>query len=117
MKTINQLQHEIMMLRGLHLPNEVSKEANKDRKRAAFIRLCINYLEANPDEALLKAQHNRLLKDIKIKKSRCDTWIKNNYPKAFDDETTLKKAKKRYNSMFEINKLEKQLKTINYLLI
>lgn len=116
MKTINSLQKEIITLRSLHLPDEVSKEANKDRKRATFIRLCINYLETNPDEALLKSQHDRLLKDIKIKKSRCDTWIKNNYPKAFDDEITLKKAKKRYNSMFEISKLEKQLKTINYLL-
>ncbi len=117
MKTIENIQTEINLLKSLHPDiNEVSTEKNKDEKRVYFLRLCINYLEINKDEKLLKSQHDSVSKKIKIIKSRYDIWIKNNYPKAFEDDNLFKKAKRKYNAEFELSKLENQLKTVNFLL-
>lgn len=112
MKTIADIQREIADIKHEIENTEMKKAAEtKLRKRIAYLRTCVLYLETNPSPSFLKDEIEKLETKISLRMinfSIADADIK---PK-----TVLSKIKKEYEKQFDIPKLRDQIKTIRYLL-
>lgn len=120
MKTIKKIDKEIKETYDFYsdkIEDAIKNNKNTDRleakkdKEIEFFKFCKEYLKYNPNPEFIKSEFSRIKAKIKLIKSRYEVWL-NNTPEAF----TVKNPEQKYKTEMGLSKLNKQLKTLDYLL-
>jgi hypothetical protein len=112
MKTIADIQREIADIKHEIENTEMKKAAeNKLRKRIAYLRTCVLYLETNPSPSFLKEEITKLETKITLRMANFSITDAEAKPKTY-----LGKIKKAYEKQFDVPKLREQIKTMRFLL-
>lgn len=112
MKTIADIQKEIADIKYEIENTEMKKAAEtKLRKRIAYLRTCVLYLETNPSPSFLKSEIEKVENKISLRMVNFSLDGSLGMTKSF-----VLKMKKSYEAQFDIPKLREQVKTMRYLL-
>lgn len=112
MRTIKEMLVEIADIKHDIETREMKKpEETRLRKRVAFLRTCIRYIETNPDENFISDQ-------IKMVESKINLRMKGFNEDAFNGlaKSEVSKMRRAYEKEYEIPKLRNQVKTMRFLL-
>lgn len=90
---------------------EKKSEETKLRKRIPFLRLCIMYIEENPDHQYLRQEISKIETKITL---RMNQFVLDDYKEV--DKKTVNKLKKDHEKKYEIPHLREQVRTLRFLL-
>jgi len=115
MKSIRDIKDEITdQLSIARDPNEKDMKIKRAKNRVAFLRLCISYIESNPDPAFLEKDLARIDNRISKIMSEYKLWqTENHMPKQFKNE---KEMLKWYENYQGIPDLRTRARTIRFIL-
>ena len=112
MKTIADIQREIADIKHEIENTEMKKAAEtKLRKRIAYLRTCVLYLETNPSPSFLKAEIEKVENKISLRMVGFSLDGSLGMTKSF-----VLKLKKAYEKQYDVPKLREQVKTMRFLL-
>ena len=120
MKTLTQLNDELRSIPYIKIEGDEilqqrqQKEFNKNNKRAAFLKICIMYMERNPAQSVLEKDLARLQNKLYLINQGCNIPATEKPTKersAFDT-----KSIKRYNDEAGVPLIKQQIKTLSFLL-
>lgn len=117
MKTIQSIEKDISEAVALakekmeRNPEKKKSINSKLEKELLFYRFCLHFLERKPREEYLKKELGALNKKVSIFESRYETWLDNT-----PGVELLKNPELTYKRAMGLPKIEKQIKTLEYLL-
>ena len=116
MKTIKELQEELADIK-YKIQNEEMKPAveKRLRKRIPFLKLCVSYLESNPDKAYLKKEVDGIEAKIDSLMSRfpIEKYEKQEPPLT---KPEISKLRKIHEKEYQIPHMRTQVRTLRFLL-
>lgn len=114
MKTVKELKEEIVSIKH-SLENDKMKKAaqTRMRKRLPFLKLCIMYLESNPDHKYMRAEIEKVETKINL---RMIQFPLDQYQTDGVDKKTVNRLKKAHEKKYEVPHLREQVRTLRFLL-
>jgi hypothetical protein len=118
MKTLDEIKEHIELIEQTIRNDKIIAPKNKcakgfrDLKQA---KTAIQYLKHSPNEVFIKSEIQRLNTFISSKELQFDSWLHNNQINVEDEKDRSKKLT-IFRKEFEIDRKNKQLKMLNYLI-
>lgn len=113
MRTAQEIEALIKTEVSLNIGSMLKKSMkNSVNKKIYELRQAKRYMETNPSEEFVKKNVKDLKKDLIIIESRFKAWLDNHHELKGDEIS----AKRKYNTLFEVNKKKVQIKWLTWLL-
>lgn len=116
MKTIEQLKKEIFDV-TYKLQNESMKKSaeTKLRNRIAFLKVCVRYVESNPDQSFCEKELKKIEDIISSKMKEFEDSISDEKKEKMSKKV-LSGLRKEHEAMYGLSKLRVQMRSLRFIL-
>lgn len=115
MKTTTEIKERIKIILSSYIDKD-DKEIRKLRKEKEFLDVVLKYLETEPNEAFLIKERDRIQNRLDLIAQGFTDYAKQNTNHETDNQLVLKMLREQYNKEFDITSLNRQIKTIRFIL-